>query len=62
MGREFGYREGDLPVTDSLSYRLLRVPFYYEITSEEQDQVVDAVAEFLMSIEQRRRRRESLAT
>ena len=36
MGRTFGYREGDLPVTEDLSGRLLRLPLYYDITEEEQ--------------------------
>src|SRR5262249_49217673 len=47
MGKKFGYREGDLPVTEDVSGRLLRLPFYYEITEEEQAEVVRHVADFL---------------
>lgn len=47
MGQQLGYREGDLPVTEDLSARLIRLPFYYEITEEEQALVVREIATFL---------------
>jgi dTDP-4-amino-4,6-dideoxygalactose transaminase len=47
MGEKLGYHEGDLPVTEDLSGRLLRLPLYHEIQREDQDRVVDAVASFL---------------
>ena len=47
MGRTFGYREGDLPVTEDLSGRLLRLPLYYEITELEQERVVAQIRAFL---------------
>jgi dTDP-4-amino-4,6-dideoxygalactose transaminase len=47
MGNRFGYSEGDLPLTENLSARLLRLPFYYDITEEEQMRVVNRVAEYL---------------
>ena len=47
MGRTFGYGDGDLPVTEDLSGRLLRLPFYYEIGESEQSRVVDGVTNFL---------------
>ncbi|MHC4176797.1 MAG: dTDP-4-amino-4,6-dideoxygalactose transaminase [Planctomycetota bacterium] len=46
MGRKFGYTDGDLPVTEDLSSRLLRLPFYYEITEQEQLCVVAKVKRF----------------
>src|SRR5262249_8099808 len=46
MGKTFGYREGDLPVTEELSGRLLRLPLYYDITEDEQRQVVAQVSTF----------------
>lgn len=58
MGRTYGYREGDLPVTEELSGRLLRLPLFYDITSEEQDRVVAAIRGFL---EQASRRGPALA-
>ena len=47
MGLTFGYRPGDLPITEDLSGRLLRLPSFAEITDAEQDRVVDLVAAFL---------------
>jgi dTDP-4-amino-4,6-dideoxygalactose transaminase len=46
MGQKFGYREGDLPVTEDLSARLIRLPFFYEITEEEQRRVVQTIKGF----------------
>ncbi|MBV8487064.1 MAG: DegT/DnrJ/EryC1/StrS family aminotransferase, partial [Planctomycetaceae bacterium] len=49
MGQSFGYSEGDFPVTEELSGRLLRLPMYYEITEEEQRQVARQVAEYVQA-------------
>ncbi len=46
MGQKFGYRAGQLPVTEEMSGRLLRLPLYYELTEEEQGRVVGAVRDF----------------
>ncbi len=46
MGRKFGGREGDCPVTEEMSDRLLRLPFYNELTRADQERVVQAVFEF----------------
>jgi len=46
MGRKLGYREGDLPITEDLAARLLRLPCYAEITEAQQMRVADLVARF----------------
>ena len=46
MGRQMGYDEGDLPLTEDLSARLIRLPLYFELTREEQDRVVQAIFQF----------------
>ena len=46
MGIGMGYKEGDLPVTEDLSERLVRLPCYYELTREDQDRVIDEVYGF----------------
>ena len=46
MGRRFGGKEGDCPVTEDLSDRLLRLPFYNDLTEPEQAHVVEAVTKF----------------
>jgi dTDP-4-amino-4,6-dideoxygalactose transaminase len=49
MGRSFGYQEGDLPITEELSGRLLRLPLFYDITEAEQELVVTTIDRFLLS-------------
>jgi len=46
MGRKFGGKEGDCPVAESVSGRLLRLPFYSRLTEAEQASVVTALQEF----------------
>jgi dTDP-4-amino-4,6-dideoxygalactose transaminase len=47
VGRGFGYVEGDCPVTENVSGRLLRLPFHNRVTRSEQDRVASAMSEFL---------------
>ncbi len=46
MGRRLGGRPGDCPVTEDLSDRLLRLPFYNGLTEAAQGEVIDAVRAF----------------
>lgn len=46
MGREFGGKEGDCPVTEDISDRLVRLPFYYGLSQTDQQKVVRAVQSF----------------
>ena len=46
MGRKFGGREGDCPVTEAVSDRLLRLPFYFDLTAADQRRVVEGVRSF----------------
>lgn len=46
MGRRFGGRPGQCPVTEEVSDRLLRLPFYNSLTEEDQAYVVAAIKEF----------------
>lgn len=43
MGRQAGGREGDCPVAEQMADRLLRLPFFHEISEEQQRRVVDAL-------------------
>jgi len=43
MGRRWGGRAGQCPVTESVSERLVRLPFYTELTETDQERVIDAV-------------------
>jgi dTDP-4-amino-4,6-dideoxygalactose transaminase len=46
MGRKWAARETSCPVTDDVSARLLRLPFYNDLTEAEQARVVSAVTSF----------------
>ena len=43
MGRRFGGEIGDCPVTESVSDRLVRLPFYNDLTDEDQIRVIDRI-------------------
>ena len=45
-GREFGGKEGDCPVTEDVSLRLVRLPLFNQLTVAEQDWVVESVSGF----------------
>lgn len=47
MGKRFGYKSGNLPVTEEMSGRLLRLPFFYEMRKEEQGLVVQGLQEVI---------------
>lgn len=46
MGLRFGGKAGDCPVTEQVSDRLIRLPFYNELSHQEQQTVIDAVLDF----------------
>jgi dTDP-4-amino-4,6-dideoxygalactose transaminase len=51
MGRRFGGRVGDCPVTESISDRLLRLPFYNDLTEDVQSEVIRAIREFNVTLQ-----------
>jgi len=46
MGRRYGGRAGDCPVTEDISDRLLRLPFYTSLSASDQALVIDAITSF----------------
>ncbi|MBM3125055.1 MAG: dTDP-4-amino-4,6-dideoxygalactose transaminase [Chloroflexi bacterium] len=46
MGRRMGGKEGDCPVTESVSDRLVRLPFHNGLTGDELEYVIDTIREF----------------
>jgi dTDP-4-amino-4,6-dideoxygalactose transaminase len=46
MGRSFGGKQGNCPVSERVSERLLRLPFYNTLTNLELEQVVGAIKKF----------------
>jgi len=49
MGKRFGGRAGDCPVTEEISDRLVRLPFYNSLCQSDQDRVIEAIIEFYES-------------
>ena len=45
MGVSFGGRVGDCPVTETVSARLLRLPFYPELSEDQQDYICQSIME-----------------
>lgn len=43
MGEKFGGERGDCPVTEDISDRLLRLPFYNSMTDADQDRVIEGL-------------------
>ncbi len=46
MGLRFGGAPNQCPITEDVSDRLLRLPFYNDFSCEEQDSVIEAIQEF----------------
>jgi dTDP-4-amino-4,6-dideoxygalactose transaminase len=44
MGQRFGGRPGACPVTEDVSGRLLRLPFYADLAADTQDRVIDSIS------------------
>ena len=49
MGRKYNGKEGDCPVTEGVSDRLLRLPFYNELREVDLARIVSAVLEYRFS-------------
>ena len=48
VGQSLGYKAGQLPVTESISSRLLRLPFYYDLKPGEQEEIIDLIGQFFV--------------
>jgi len=46
MGLKFGYKPGDCPVTEDASDRLIRLPFFNDLSEEQQCEVIETVTQF----------------
>jgi dTDP-4-amino-4,6-dideoxygalactose transaminase len=47
MGRRYGGRPGQCPVTEQVADRLVRLPLFFQMTDDEQAVVIDAARSFL---------------
>ena len=46
MGKRYGAKDGDCPVAEDITSRLVRLPFFNSLTESEQGEVIEAVASF----------------
>jgi dTDP-4-amino-4,6-dideoxygalactose transaminase len=46
MGVRYGGKVGDCTVTETVSGRLLRLPFYYDLSDADQERVISAIRDF----------------
>jgi len=46
MGQRFGGKKGDCPETEDISDRILRLPFYYELSEADQDFIISSLLKF----------------
>lgn len=46
MGLRFGYKQGDCPVAEDVSDRMIRLPFFNDLTEEQQCEVIETVMRF----------------
>ncbi|EPY6466793.1 dTDP-4-amino-4,6-dideoxygalactose transaminase [Clostridium sporogenes] len=48
MGERLGYKLGDLPNTENLSGRLLRLPMYIELSLEDQNYIINEISKMFL--------------
>ena len=48
MGQRYGYATGDLPMTEAVSDQLARLPFFFGLSRDQQDRVIQAAVSFPM--------------
>ena len=45
MGLQYGYKQGDCPVTEDIADRLVRLPLFYDLTPDQQGRVIDLIVQ-----------------
>jgi dTDP-4-amino-4,6-dideoxygalactose transaminase len=46
MGIKYGYKNGDFPITENISERLLRLPMYYELSLKDQERIAQFIENY----------------
>lgn len=46
MGIQMGYKQGELPITEDICARVVRLPCYFELERTDQDRVIEGVMSF----------------
>jgi len=50
MGLKMGYRSGQLPVTESISTRILRLPMFFELNPDDQKKITETIYKYFNSV------------
>jgi dTDP-4-amino-4,6-dideoxygalactose transaminase len=50
MGRSYGYEPNDLPITQSVSERIVRLPFYPDLARDGLDYCMESMSKVLEKI------------
>ena len=43
---KFGFKEGDLPITETIASQVLTIPVYPNMTLEEKNYLINSISEF----------------
>jgi len=43
---KLGYKKGDMPIAEKISQKVISIPIFSEITTEQQDYVIEKIKEF----------------
>lgn len=46
MGRNFGGKQGDCPITEKISDQLTRLPMYFDLANSQLEQIIDTITSF----------------
>ena len=46
MGKKYGYKEGDLPLTEKISDQLVRLPIYFDLSEKDLQKISMAIIDF----------------
>ena len=46
LGKEYGYKEGDLPITEEYAGRLLRLPLHCNVTDDDVRLICQTITDF----------------
>jgi dTDP-4-amino-4,6-dideoxygalactose transaminase len=46
VGKKYGYREGDLPVTEEISDQLVRLPMYFDLSEDNLQEISEVIKKF----------------
>jgi len=46
MGERYGYKKGDFPITEEVSFKIVRLPFYNDLTKQHLERIISTIKLF----------------